>query len=410
MRIRRKQVVALTLAMVAVLAVYGIVRSSTSRDARPKDFLEEVHELAKKSAPTEGRGTLPPIFGDASEVPKAEVEPTGTLDFGVIPREGFTYGEIKIHNRGGARLTVSQVSSACMACTYVSMDEPAKLIPPGGTSIIKVRVDPRHIPGFESSKTITIMCDDPKNAKIEVIAKAKVDPEFQVEPPQIDFGEIRKGTPSEKTIVLRQVSNEPIEVTNVGQSDQRNNLVLSFAKRPENEWAAPGMPEYLISVKLSDEISPGAFLETLVITSTCKRLPNFHYTVKGTVTSFYKLSSQVVVLSYGPSPGPKKTPNAITVSADRAIEILDIQPSLEEIIAVSKPGADPNTAIIEFALKPDGKPGRRNGTVGFTVKSGEETLKERLEVRVFASRSSMPPLQLPAGQQPAVPLADTSPQ
>jgi len=400
-RLRGKHLVAFLCAIVIALVAYGIVRSHWLSTSGSKDFLDEARRLADQAPPAQDRGTQPPVTGEASDVPQMVVEPTGLLDVGVIPNEGIFHCEIKVHNRGGALLEITRVSSTC-GCTHASIDQAAKKIPPGGASTINIAIDPARIHGFESNKTVTIMSNDPKNARADVAVLAKIDPEFQIDPPELDLGEVPKGTPCERTILFRQLADEPITIAEVTQEDQRNSFVISFEKRPETEWVTPGKAEYLIAVKVDEEASPGSLNTSLTIASTCKRLQKFRYPVKGVVTSFYKVDPQVVFLVRDPSPKKTETSKTITITADRPFEIADLRPSLDGLLAVARPGTVPNSAAIELTLKPDvGAPGRRNATLAFTIKSGQEALKERVNVRIMSPQFSAPPARLPSAPRPS---------
>lgn len=401
MKLRGKHLVTFLLAIVAGLVTYGIVKFHWSSASKPNDFLDEARRLADQASPAQDRGTQPPLTGQASGVPEMVVEPTGQLDVGVIPNEGIFHCEIKVYNRGGGLLELTRVSSTC-GCTHASIDQAAKKIPPGGASTVNIAIDPARIHGFESNKTVTIMSNDPKNARADIAVLAKIDPEFQIDPPELDFGEVPKGASCERTILFRQLTDEPIIIAEVTQEDQRDNFVVSFDKRPETEWVAPGKTEYLITVRVDEETSPGSLNGSLTIASTCKRLPKFRYPVKGAVTSFYKVDPQAVFLVSDPGSKKTETSKTITITADRPFEITDLRPSSDELLAVAKPGAVPNSAAIELNLKPDvGVPGKHNATLAFTIKSGQEALKERVNVRILSPQLSAPPTRLPSGPRPS---------
>ena len=354
--------------------------------AKTDAFLKEARQIAqeKPAAGAPETGLLPPAT-DSSNIPVIEADPPA-LDMGIISREGPSTGEIKIRNKGKATLEISKVLQSC-GCAKASIDPNKRSVPPGGETVVTVTVDPKRIPSFESTKDVYVTSNDPKMPRLTVKVSAKIDPEFVVEPAELDFGDVPKGTVAEKTLVFRQLSDEPIEIQELGPpASKGTDLDLSFAKRPEAEWKAPNRPEYVITVRLPADLSPGKLSGSFAIQSTCKRLPSFPCKVNANVTAFYSIGpgKQLIVRS-GLRPGQGGT-SSTTITADRAFEIQDLQVSGEDLTVSSKPGTTPNSQVIEVALKAEANPGQRNEAVTFTIKSGDEVYKERVPVRVYSAK------------------------
>jgi len=354
--------------------------------AKTDAFLKEARQIAqeKPAAGAPETGLLPPAT-DSSNIPVIEADPPA-LDMGIISREGPSTGEIKIRNKGKATLEISKVLQSC-GCAKASIDPNKRSVPPGGETVVTVTVDPKRIPSFESTKDVYVTSNDPKMPRLTVKVSAKIDPEFVVEPAELDFGDVPKGTVAEKTLVFRQLSDEPIEIQELGPpASKGTDLDLSFAKRPEAEWKAPNRPEYVITVRLPADLSPGKLSGSFAIQSTCKRLPSFPCKVNANVTAFYSIGpgKQLIVRS-GLRPGQGGT-SSTTITADRAFEIQDLQVSGEDLTVSSKPGTAPNSQVIEVALKAEANPGQRNEAVTFTIKSGDEVYKERVPVRVYSAK------------------------
>lgn len=392
MKLRGMHIVIFVVLVIVSLVVYGSLRSRP-----PADQSAQSASLPKSTKPVEPVQTSP----SASLV----IEPAEKLDFGTIPREGPTMRQIKLHNRGTDFIEITKVHSSC-GCTKVAILEAEKKIPPGGTSIVNVTADPKGIRRFVNKQTVTITSNDPLNPESRITVLARVDPEFELEPEDLDFGELQKGAPIERTILFRQLTDEPIEIKELVRTKPGNDITLSFAKRPENEWKTPGKNEYTITVKLAEDISPGEINDTMAILSTCKRLPSFTYGIKGKITAFYKVTPPRGVMLRSPAPDGSPSVGIATVIADRPFEVVDLKPTSDEVLVTPKPGSAPNSIALEISLKPDAKPGRRNESIGFTVKSAEASLRDNLEVRIFVASSSEP-----NGPQPHQPIAqETRPQ
>jgi len=411
MRLRSIHVVIVIAAIVGGLVVYGAMRPSqdtpgengqTSQSA-PADgaatrapdsedtFIEKARQLAETAGQSPQAGELPPAKPQQASgaAPLMVLEPPKTLDFGTIPRQGMTTGEIKVHNKGEAPLHITKVQSSC-GCTKAKIEEKAKVVPPGGTSIITVTADPNRIPGFESRKTVIVMSDDPKNPRVQLSVLAKIDPEFTLEPRNAEFGEIRKGAAPTQTMVLRQLSDELIEVTEVMSFGAASKgLRLAFEKRPEGQWTSPGRPEYAISVGLPEEAPLGGYTARFAIKTTCKRVKQIMCSATAKIISFYSIQPPPPrpLLVHNRTQGPASGPAKATITAECPFEISGLKPSNDSLVAVQKPGPEPNSVVIEVSLKPDVAPGRRNEAVEFTIASGEETFTERVPVRVYVTRT-----------------------
>jgi hypothetical protein len=355
--------------------------------AKTDAFLKEARQIAqeKPAAGAPETGLLPPAT-DSSNIPVIEADPAA-LDMGVISREGPSTGEIKIRNKGKATLEISQVSQSC-GCVKASIDPKKRSVPPGGETVVTVTVDPKRIPSFESTKDVYVTSNDPKMPRLSVKVSAKIDPEFAVEPAELDFGDVPKGTVAEKTLLFRQLSDEPIEIQELRPLVSKStDLDLSFAKRPEAEWKAPDRSEYVITVRLPADLSPGKLSGSFAIQSTCKRLPSFPCKVNANVTAFYDIGpARQLIVRGGLRPGQGGT-SSTTVAADRPFEIQDLQVSGEDLTVSSKAGTAPNSQVIEVALKAEANPGQRNEAVTFTIKSGGEVYKERVPVRVYSAKA-----------------------
>ncbi len=360
--------------------------------AKEDAFIQEARKLSEKAPPEAANidtGLLPPATANPDMIPVIQVEPAA-LDMGVIAREGLATGELKVHNVGKAPLEISQISQSC-GCAKGSIDPKKKTVPPGGESIVTVTVDPRRIASFESTKDIYISSNDPKTPRLTVKVLAKIDPEFSVDPRDLNFGDVPKGTVAEKTIMFRQLSDEPIEILELKPMANRGmDMQLGFAKRPEAEWAVPDRPEYVITVRLPEDLSPGPLSGTFTIQSTCKRLPSYACAVKANITAFYNIGpSKQLILRSSVRPGQPNTVST-TVSSDRPFEIQDLQVTGTGLTVSSKPGTAPNSQVIEVALKQDVEPGQRNETLTFAIKAGDQAYKERVPVRVYAAKPLRP--------------------
>jgi len=395
MRLRGGHVVVLVILALAALVAARVLMLSFGgpggRDAGTDedDFLAEARQLAERDVDSPVAGALPPADGDATLVPVLVVDPPELLDLGVVPHDEITRGEIKLYNKGRTRLEITQVNSSCVACTPAYIAEADKSIAPGGEGTVAVTLRPDQVAGFESRKTVTIMSNDPHHASVDVTVLAKIDPEFLVDPPALDFGELRQGETPEKTVLFRQLADAPIEITGV-ELDAASGaaLQLSFSERAAEERLDPGRAEYTIAVRLPGDVPPGPFAAVFQIVNTCARLPKFKYVVKGTVTSFYTVSPSGPVILRA-LPGVADVPPAtVTFSSEQPFELVDLQATSGDVEAALRTGDEPNTAVVELRLRPDAAAGARQEGLLYTIRSAEETARGRIVLKVVGLRQA----------------------
>lgn len=334
-------------------------------------------------------GTMAPVLDNAQTVPKIVVEPDKVLDLGVVPRTGKTPTYVKVHNKGNAVLEITAVRTTC-GCTSAKINEKAKLIKPGGFSEIEVSVDPKRIQGFESRKTMTISSNDPSKPRYDVDVVAKIDPEFSIDPPQLNLGKIRKGGTIEKQLLFRQLSDEVIEIKDVRTVG--SGLEVGFVRRPENEWVAPNRPEYFINVKLTDDVPQGNLSGRVSIMSTCSRLPNYFYMVHATIESFYEVEPKKSLVLRP----DKNLVQTVSLLGKEPFEVVSLESSFDKIVVQQTPGAKPNSYELQVKLAESEGLTFRNESISMTLKSASETVKENLPVRIYVSA---PPRAPKVGEQ-----------
>ena len=382
MKLRGIHIVLLAvLAVAAVVVLRAVTLLSSGPAAGPEDdFLAEARRLAEVGSDSSVAGTLPPVDADPSLVPVLVVDPPELLDLGVNPSDRPAEGEIKLYNKGRIDLEISQVQSSC-GCMATRIADKDKRIPPGGAGRIKIAFFPERIPGFESRKTVSIMCNDPHNSSVDVGVVVKFDPEFMVDPPELDFGEVRQGDAPAKTIVFRQLSDAPLEVTGLEAAGAAGaGLGLSL----EECGLDPDHVEYTITVRLPHDLPPGAVVAPFYILSTCPRLPKFRYVVKANVVSFYTVSpAGPLVLRR--VPGVLDNPSAaVTFSAEGPLELAGVHATSDDLEVHVQTDAGPNTTVVEVRLRAEARAGSSEEALHYTIRSPDETVKGRIPIKVVA--------------------------
>ena len=369
MRIRPAYII---IAIVLALGAFVIYAALSARDAVPP--------VAQPGRTPSGPGVLPPVDADQASVPMLEIE-TDELDMGTVTNREPTTTEIMVTNTGRRTLEIRQVTTTCAACTTSQMAQ--NQIRPGQSVPLEITVFPRGIPGFETQQRLTIM-SNAANAPMQTVEViVRVEPEFEVEPDGLDFGEIQKGERAQRTQVLRQVADEPIELVDVRFLDEaEKSASFAFEKRPESEWREPGKPEYTIAVTIEPWAPAGDYSRVYYLFSTCERVPRYRQRVEAVIESFYELSKDRLTFSMRPGVSRDEPVGTIVATAERPIEIVNAEITGDGFELKTLPGPEPNSATVEVYVAPDARVGRRNEELRFDVRAEDGTLlPNRLPVR-----------------------------
>lgn len=405
MKLSGAHVVVLMVVAVAGLLVYGGVRlnqPATPAVADDEEFLEEIRKTAD-TVPSTEEGLVQPL-AKADDVPVIELEPAGDIDFGVVKNDGPTVMEIKVHNKGKAPLKITRIHNQC-GCSRAQMEEKDKTIAPGKFSPLTITVNPAAIAGLESHKNVTITSNDPATPNFQFAVLAKIEPEYLLEPAEVNFGAVEKGQAHEKTVLLRQLKDEPIEITRATSMVRNGVLDVSYALRPQEQWLDAGKREYDITFRLAEHVPLGPFSGRVTILTTCKRRKEIYVIASATVTSWYTITpARMLILRQVPGAGQEGPAQAV-IAADRPFEVVDIAPTVEGLKATVTPGDKENTQVIHLELEPSARPRGKIEYVHFGLKSGDQTVKEVLEVRVI------PGAKKPANPDgaPSAPVAPPAP-
>jgi hypothetical protein len=371
MKIRSGHIILLVVGLTTAFVLFAVWRARTIELQRGG------------AADSPASGTLPPIDAAPDRLPVIEVETT-ELDMGLIPNDRETTVPLRVFNRGKALLRINDIQSSC-ACTRGKVPPGRAEVPPGGESAIDVTMYPARVVGFHSLKTLTVYSNDPMHPSVEVRVEARIKPEFELIPETLDVGEIPKGESREVSLLMRQVTDLPVEITGLrergAEEGVKGDLELSFVRRPEAEWAAPGRAEYAITIKLPATLPPGAFSRWVEIGTTIHRFPWAPYEIKGEIRAPYQISpAYPSPLLLRPAPGGELS-GTVTVTAAEPVEIVDIASEPELFSGTFRSGTAKTEALLDVVPVAGLPAGQIKGVVRFNVKLGEKQYPEQISVR-----------------------------
>jgi hypothetical protein len=315
----------------------------------------------------------------APEEPRISVE-TEHVDMGLISNEEKTTEIVAVSNEGTAPLRIKAVTGSC-SCIRGQMVDEVEVIRPGESADLAITMDPFLVPGFETSKSITVYSDDPQLPRVILTVVCDIEPEFSLEPPFINFGTVEKGEEAVEEMVLRQITDKPVAIERLEFVSPafQDTLELSFDEVPPEERVNPERAEYLIKARVLPTAMVGPWEARFRIRTNLKRLRGgFPTIVMAQVESFYSVDKKQIIPLRNMQPGLEDI-ERIRVASEQPITLKDASVSGEALV-VEVQQIDKNTAEVVIHVAETAEPGRVRESLSFTVVGPERSVPEKLEV------------------------------
>jgi hypothetical protein len=375
MRIRARHIVILVLMLITLFILYATTMHEDN--AESKDPLS---------------GLAPPIDMPMEMAPEIAVDDTH-IDFGVIPSDREAKREVAVYNRGGSPLEIMEVRTSCNLCTIGYFETGKNRIAPGESSLLQIKVSPSGIYGFHSQKTLTLTCNDPRNPQMTLTVEAHVEPEYVLEPEEIDFGEVAKGIEKTTSVMFRSRIEPAVTVQSVSLSPDETTTgdtdAIAFEITPAAAAAdqQPGSVEYRISATLRPEMSAGPFEIPVFIHTDLKRFSKHRILAVGTIVAPY-----TVTLSQT-SPGLHLRGSAsetVTIRSSAPVRLEDIR-SEEGYFDVVLEEPETGSNLLRCVPLKELDRGVYKDALLFAVTQDGNTFTERIEVTVYAYGAASDP-------------------
>lgn len=393
--------VGIAVMLVVGVLTYGVLRTDAApAPANEDEFIDGVRKDADSTPDSEEKLASLPGSSNPGLLPSIEVETT-SYDLGFIDNNKIAEGSVKVRNKGGAPLQITQVNTSC-GCTKGKMKE--DVIPPGGEGILDVTVDPARISGFYSKKTLSIFSNDPQNSVIKVDVIARINAELVWEPESLEFGKIAQGETVEKKVIVRQNTDEAFSLNDVTLSPRPEAFDLSFVERPKEEWKVAGRKEWEITAKLRPDSPAGNFPSRIRLGTDLKRLKQANIPLTIEVGGVYSLNPNVITLRSVDAGATLE--NVLLVDSQVPIELTKIEATNENLKVTSHPGAKPNTIALDLAVAEKPADRLQRDTWKLTLKADGREYVENVRVLAIvkttdeaAAAAAAPPVTAPPAEQ-----------
>ena len=157
---------------------------------------------------------------------------------------------------------------------------------PGEATALSITLIPAKIHGFTAKKSLLIHSNDPKNPILRIYVLAEIEPEYEIVPQSIDFGDVRKGQggdcPRCSYVSLMRSRSRSRPSRSLCGSCPMSRSPLSSARRTSGP--RPGKVEYEVTATLSPEAPAGPLDGRFYVVTNCARVPRLMCRVKGEIT------------------------------------------------------------------------------------------------------------------------------
>jgi len=217
--------------------------------------------------------------------PQIELSPA-EVSFGTIDPYTLRTSDVVVKNIGDAVLSTNRVQASC-ACTQARFEKDE--IGPGQQTTLHVELNPQDFHGNSPRIGVIMYTNDPINPVTMLKVSADIEPEFTVEPLELDFGEVPVGEERVLKVHARQELDEQFEVTHVTTLLAGLDALYTEVTTPDDN----GRRRFEIDVMVTPDARPGPLDGKLVVWTNIKRIPVINIPIKGRVVGVEAVPSTV---------------------------------------------------------------------------------------------------------------------
>ncbi|GMV90943.1 MAG: hypothetical protein AMXMBFR82_07210 [Candidatus Hydrogenedentota bacterium] len=282
-------------------------------------------------------------------------------------------------NVGSIILNLLRVESSCF-CTLV--ERGAEHIEPSDATEFIVTLDPHLYPKEEVDTYIIIESDDSLRPRQYIAVRAKIQPEFILEPAEIDFGDLRVGESVTSTVYVRQTGAQVLEEPTVRASDTMEIVVKDVSCALGNGMGNQNAPRvYSLDVVFSPTASASYLRNEIEILTNFNRVPRVTLPYYAKVRGLTYSLSRSVVLFGEKRPGESLGAFELTCPEDTLLKSVHIDESEVALHESQVESEGVTTYRIEIFAKPSAAIGEKSGKVHLTLT--DNALVEHTEVSYY---------------------------
>jgi len=343
MKIGNQEIVVVALlAVISAIVVCGYFLAKTE----DKPIQDTAPTADEPFLPGEG----PPIRAQMELSPEE-------VSFGSIDPYTVRTADVIVNNIGNAVLTASRIKSSC-ACIQARIEKYS--IEPGRQTTLHVRMNPQNYHANDPRLGIIIYTNDPIDPIKTLTVSANIEPEFTIEPAELDFGDLPVGEEHVLILHARQELDEEFEVTRVTTSRLGVDVPFKEITTPDDN----GRRRFEIEVRVTSYAKPGPLDSNLVVWTNIRRIPAVQVPIKGQVIGVTAIPSTVHFGLVEPDRGEVAR---MILRGPYRFEIAEIHTEMQGFSMEVVDGGSKMKQTVRIVMDKGVVPGSRHGTVDVTV-------------------------------------------
>ena len=287
-------------------------------------------------------------------------------DFGVVNKGQRVTHEFQIRNDGEATLQITEVRPSC-GCTVAEYD---KTVAPGATGKVTATVDTRNFKGG-IAKSVRVFTNDPANPQIDLVIKANVKSQVEVDPGYARFIAVY-GEP-QKTSVQSVWSGDTGDLKILRAESPYPFVKVSYREAQDDERAqgAKGR-QWQIEVKLDKNAPVGPMADFIVLTTDHPKLQTLRIPISGFVRPVMSVTPRIADFGRRELSEPQTKSLEIRNLSSVAVDLGEVASSIAGLDAEIEPLEEGRLYKVLLTLKPGMAKGDFEGMVTITTDSSKQ--------------------------------------
>lgn len=209
-------------------------------------------------------------------------------DFGTVARAAKIDYVFEFKNNTENTIVMSSVRTSCN-CTTPTIEK--KTIKPGEKGGVRCKFNTRSFLGSRRA-TVTVSFSRPYFAEVQLEVKGYVRRDIVVDPPEIDFKNVKEGKGGEQKVSIEYAGDNNWKISGAKSSNENIDVELKEKHRGN------GLVGYELIAKLKKDAKPG-YLNNfqLMLTTNDNRLNQFPISINGKVEEAISISPSTIDLN-----------------------------------------------------------------------------------------------------------------
>jgi hypothetical protein len=288
------------------------------------------------------------VQGVAAQDWVSQTFPERSFDFGTVARGSRVLHSFRLINRTNQEIHIADWRTKC-GCTEVRVG--AREIPPGTQTIIEAAIDTTKFQGFKASG-LTLVIDRPGHIEVDLNLTCFIQGEVTLNPGQVDFGIVRRGTTPTITLTMSYAGSRPDFA--VTRMRTRTSDVTGKVQK-----ASPGSAQFVITATLNPTVDAGYFRDEITLLTNDPAVPSIPISVSAQVQSAVTIAPSVLNLGrVRPGQVVHKT---VLVRAAQPFKLTELKASDDDLSATPDPDGARLMHTVNLTFKAPTRPGPYHG-------------------------------------------------